>query len=178
MNKKEQILEKLQKLEELIIKTEPNKDEVTDKMFLFSKHMVDNQKNMMNIDEERVTTRRSVSFQVSLQSQILPAQLTSAHRHVKTIHDIDIIDLAAVESTAKLDQVFTSSEFTPFRINSICIQTQLLCSILGPARHALIRVLPPTGRAAPRARPPTSPAPKFRHRREPAARAAPLTPQD
>ena len=48
MNKKEQILEKLQKLEELIIKTEPNKDEVTDKMFLFSKHMVDNQKNMMN----------------------------------------------------------------------------------------------------------------------------------
>ena len=62
MNKKEQILEKLEKLEELIIKTEPNKDEVTDKMFLFSKHMVDNQKNMMNIDEERVTTRDLVEI--------------------------------------------------------------------------------------------------------------------
>ena len=62
MNKKEQILEKLEKLEELIIKTEPNKDEFTYKMFLFSKHMVDNQKNMMNIDEERVTTRDLVEI--------------------------------------------------------------------------------------------------------------------
>ena len=62
MNKKEQILEKLEKLEELIIKTEPNKDEVTDKMFLFSKHMVDNQKNMMNIEEERVDTRDLVEI--------------------------------------------------------------------------------------------------------------------
>ena len=69
MNKKEQILEKLQKLEELIIKTEPNKDEVTDKMFLFSKHMVDNQKNMMNIDEERVTTRDLV--EIMQQSNIM-----------------------------------------------------------------------------------------------------------
>tara|TARA_X000001036_G_C20599796_1_gene774440 strand:- start:321 stop:797 length:477 start_codon:yes stop_codon:yes gene_type:complete len=62
MNNKEQILEKLEKLEELIIKTEPNKEEVTDKMFLFSKHMVDNQKNMMNIDEERVSTRDLVEI--------------------------------------------------------------------------------------------------------------------
>tara|TARA_B100000287_G_scaffold201897_1_gene190664 strand:- start:366 stop:812 length:447 start_codon:yes stop_codon:yes gene_type:complete len=56
MNKK-QVLEKLEKLEELILETDVDQEKVKDRMWLFSKNLVDNKTNMMMVDEERVTTR-------------------------------------------------------------------------------------------------------------------------
>ena len=49
--KKELILDKLEKLEELIIETDVDQEKVKDKMWLFSKHLLDNKKNIMNVDE-------------------------------------------------------------------------------------------------------------------------------
>ena len=60
--KKELILDKLEKLEELIIETDVDQEKVKDKMWLFSKHLLDNKKNIMNIDEERVSTRDLVEI--------------------------------------------------------------------------------------------------------------------
>ena len=60
--KKELILDKLEKLEELIIETDVDQEKVKDKMWLFSKHLFDNKKNIMNIDEERVSTRDLVEI--------------------------------------------------------------------------------------------------------------------
>ena len=60
--KKELILDKLEKLEELIIETDVDQEKVKDKMWLFSKHLMDNKKNIMNIDEERVSTRDLVEI--------------------------------------------------------------------------------------------------------------------
>ena len=56
MNKK-QVLEKLEKLEELILETDVDQEKVKDRMWLFSKNLVDNKTNMMMVDEERVSTR-------------------------------------------------------------------------------------------------------------------------
>ena len=67
--KKEIVLEKLEKLEELIIETDVDQEKTKDKMWLFSKHLMDNKKNMMNIDEERVSTRDLV--EIMQQSNIM-----------------------------------------------------------------------------------------------------------
>ncbi len=67
--KKELILDKLEKLEELIIETDVDQEKVKDKMWLFSKHLMDNKKNIMNIDEERVSTRDLV--EIMQQSNIM-----------------------------------------------------------------------------------------------------------
>jgi len=67
--KKEIVLEKLEKLEELIIETDVDQEKVKDKMWLFSKHLMDNKKNIMNIDEERVSTRDLV--EIMQQSNIM-----------------------------------------------------------------------------------------------------------
>ena len=67
--KKELILDKLEKLEELIIETDVDQEKVKDKMWLFSKHLLDNKKNIMNIDEERVSTRDLV--EIMQQSNIM-----------------------------------------------------------------------------------------------------------
>ena len=67
--KKEIVLEKLEKLEELIIETDVDQEKVKDKMWLFSKHLLDNKKNIMNIDEERVSTRDLV--EIMQQSNIM-----------------------------------------------------------------------------------------------------------
>ena len=60
--KKELILDKLEKLEELIIETDVDQEKVKDKMWLFSKHLMYNKKNIMNVDEERVSTRDLVAI--------------------------------------------------------------------------------------------------------------------
>ena len=67
--KKELILDKLEKLEELIIETDVDQEKVKDKMWLFSKHLMDNKKNIMNVDEERVSTRDLV--EIMQQSNIM-----------------------------------------------------------------------------------------------------------
>ena len=67
--KKEIVLEKLEKLEELIIETDVDQEKTKDKMWLFSKHLMDNKKNIMNIDEERVSTRDLV--EIMQQSNIM-----------------------------------------------------------------------------------------------------------
>ena len=67
--KKELVLEKLEKLEELIIETDVDQEKTKDKMWLFSKHLLDNKKNIMNIDEERVSTRDLV--EIMQQSNIM-----------------------------------------------------------------------------------------------------------
>ena len=67
--KKEIVLEKLEKLEELIIETDVDQEKTKDKMWLFSKHLLDNKKNIMNIDEERVSTRDLV--EIMQQSNIM-----------------------------------------------------------------------------------------------------------
>ena len=67
--KKELILDKLEKLEELIIETDVDQEKVKDKMWLFSKHLMDNKKNIMNIDEERLSTRDLV--EIMQQSNIM-----------------------------------------------------------------------------------------------------------
>tara|TARA_B100001113_G_C21082006_1_gene610365 strand:+ start:1116 stop:1562 length:447 start_codon:yes stop_codon:yes gene_type:complete len=55
---KEQILERLEQLEKLIVETEPEDD----KNFLFSQHAITTKQNIMNIEEERTSTRELVEI--------------------------------------------------------------------------------------------------------------------
>ena len=86
--KKELILDKLEKLEELIIETDVDQEKVKDKMWLFSKHLMDNKKNIMNVDEERVSTRDLVEIMQqsnimwNLRNRILDGDDTVSYTHL------------------------------------------------------------------------------------------------
>mmetsp|Transcript_3315 Transcript_3315/g.5261 ORF Transcript_3315/g.5261 Transcript_3315/m.5261 type:complete len:201 (-) Transcript_3315:124-726(-) len=55
----------------------------------------------------------------------------SSHRHVKTVHDVDILHLSTIKSTTKFDQVLAPSKLGPFFVETFSIQSQLLSAILG-----------------------------------------------
>mmetsp|Transcript_11961 Transcript_11961/g.22174 ORF Transcript_11961/g.22174 Transcript_11961/m.22174 type:complete len:419 (+) Transcript_11961:67-1323(+) len=55
----------------------------------------------------------------------------SSHVHVKSIHDVNILDFATVETTTKFDQVFATTQFRPFRVDSCTIETKFGRTIHG-----------------------------------------------
>ena len=54
-----------------------------------------------------------------------------AHGHVKSVHDVNAINLATVEASAELDEVLTTAKLGPFGIQTGTIDTKLGGSILG-----------------------------------------------
>jgi hypothetical protein len=56
--------------------------------------------------------------------------LTSTHTHVETIHDVNILDFATVESTTEFDEVFTTCQFRPFFVQSLSWNGQFIIRVI------------------------------------------------